>query len=498
MSNFGRTFGNLASPVPLSYLDDNFAQLETATTSTVSISGAALVGFVQSGSGAITRTVQSKLRDVVNAADFGVEADTGTDQTAELQAAVTAAYNKTLVLPPGTIDISTAGGITQSGIIHWKGDSKSGSILRRSFSPSGDSVGAINLGSASSGTVFEDLQIKSKTGTTGGCLVSSVAVLGAGSDFVTFKNCVLTFEAVNTYKYALYLDGSARTGAPIGIRDWALTDVDIFGGTSGAIFAKGVQNFTWKGGGAFPASSTSAKVVITGDATVGSSAVSINISYLDALDLDRLQSLNVQAAYLGAGIVNTSNVVGYSVILGQHDGAIQTNWSTGTFISEGSITAGGALTIGGSLVVNGNTTLGDVGGDTVTINASSGSAPNNFALTVDTFRIIASSSNTGGALYLSSNGSAVNRIRYAVTGLFAIRDDVAGADRISIGTSGEVGIGIASSSTTRLALSAGATGMSSLRLPHGSAPSSPVDGDMWTTSSGLFVRINGSTVGPLS
>jgi hypothetical protein len=33
----------------------------------------------------------------------------------------------------------------------------------------------------------------------------------------------------------------------------------------------------------------------------------------------------------------------------------------------------------------------------------------------------------------------------------------------------------------------------SARLPHGSAPSSPVDGDVWTTSGGLFVRLNGVT-----
>jgi hypothetical protein len=32
-----------------------------------------------------------------------------------------------------------------------------------------------------------------------------------------------------------------------------------------------------------------------------------------------------------------------------------------------------------------------------------------------------------------------------------------------------------------------------VRIPHGSAPASPVDGDIWTTSAGLFVRINGVT-----
>lgn len=45
---------------------------------------------------------------------------------------------------------------------------------------------------------------------------------------------------------------------------------------------------------------------------------------------------------------------------------------------------------------------------------------------------------------------------------------------------------------------AATTSIPSIRLPHGTAPTSPVNGDMWTTTAGLFVRINGVTVGPLS
>lgn len=37
-----------------------------------------------------------------------------------------------------------------------------------------------------------------------------------------------------------------------------------------------------------------------------------------------------------------------------------------------------------------------------------------------------------------------------------------------------------------------------LNVPHGAAPTSPNNGDIWTTSAGLFVRINGVTVGPLT
>jgi hypothetical protein len=46
---------------------------------------------------------------------------------------------------------------------------------------------------------------------------------------------------------------------------------------------------------------------------------------------------------------------------------------------------------------------------------------------------------------------------------------------------------------------ASATGAAGFRLPHGAAPSAPVDGDVWTTSAGgMYVRINGVTVGPLA
>jgi hypothetical protein len=42
------------------------------------------------------------------------------------------------------------------------------------------------------------------------------------------------------------------------------------------------------------------------------------------------------------------------------------------------------------------------------------------------------------------------------------------------------------------------TSRASFRAPHGTAPSAPTDGDIWTTTAGLYVRINGATVGPLS
>jgi hypothetical protein len=63
---------------------------------------------------------------------------------------------------------------------------------------------------------------------------------------------------------------------------------------------------------------------------------------------------------------------------------------------------------------------------------------------------------------------------------------------------GITGIGTGPSASAALNLPAGTTSVASLRIAHGSAPTSPVNGDIWTTTAGLFVRINGSTVGPLS
>lgn len=44
---------------------------------------------------------------------------------------------------------------------------------------------------------------------------------------------------------------------------------------------------------------------------------------------------------------------------------------------------------------------------------------------------------------------------------------------------------------------ASTTSYASLNLPPGTAPTSPANGDIWSTSAGLYVRINGTTVGPL-
>lgn len=77
-------------------------------------------------------------------------------------------------------------------------------------------------------------------------------------------------------------------------------------------------------------------------------------------------------------------------------------------------------------------------------------------------------------------------------------DQGAFADEVGYISSGARVPSLTIDSTGLLNTKASVAGGSGFRLPHGTAPSSPVDGDMWTTTSGLFVRVNGSTVGPLT
>jgi hypothetical protein len=50
---------------------------------------------------------------------------------------------------------------------------------------------------------------------------------------------------------------------------------------------------------------------------------------------------------------------------------------------------------------------------------------------------------------------------------------------------------------SKVTMAAATTAAATLNVPHGTAPTSPTDGDVWTTTAGVYVRINGSTIGPL-
>lgn len=89
-------FGNTPTgqSIPLSHLDDNFD----------AVGNSANVSFIQNALGAVRRTSQSKMADVVSVLDFGADPTGSTDSTAAIQAAQQA--SKYVYCPPGDYSVS--------------------------------------------------------------------------------------------------------------------------------------------------------------------------------------------------------------------------------------------------------------------------------------------------------------------------------------------------------------------------------------------------------
>lgn len=80
--------------------------------------GSDLVGFLQSGSGAVTRTAQAKMREIISVKDFGATGDGTTDDTASCQEAidaVKAAGGGSVYFPSGTYKLN--GSVGDDGVV---------------------------------------------------------------------------------------------------------------------------------------------------------------------------------------------------------------------------------------------------------------------------------------------------------------------------------------------------------------------------------------------
>jgi hypothetical protein len=103
------------SSLPLSQLDDNFSALGSSTNTS----------FTQAGAGAVARTAQAKMRDVVSVLDFGADPTGVSDSSSAIQAAIEffrpansifPEKGGIVYFPPGTYLVNTTI-TTYSGII---------------------------------------------------------------------------------------------------------------------------------------------------------------------------------------------------------------------------------------------------------------------------------------------------------------------------------------------------------------------------------------------
>lgn len=328
---------------------------------------------------AMMAALKTALGHIINVKDYGAVGDGVTDDATAFQAAITAAASGSLYIPEGTYIINSA--LTVSSAVRFIGDGIFNTSIRRNFSPVADSEGAFNVGELADGTSFDDLGVYSVAGTSGGCLISVISTAAATPTGFAMNRVWLSTTDTDTHKYGLYLDGSAKTGAPLGLRDVSLLDVWSFGATGGSAFIKSVVNFSWKGGGTFTAGGTAGTVFLTGTAGVPSDSVTIHVPICALLDLDRTQHLDVSISNVG-NVNNTSNVTFVNFKAG-NTGTVQDNWTTRNFsAADGPARLGTtdatALQIGSN--TDGNTFVGKRQTGSTTVISWTGASLGTFAV----------------------------------------------------------------------------------------------------------------------
>lgn len=128
----------------------------------------------------------------------------------------------------------------------------------------------------------------------------------------------------------------------------------------------------------------------------------------------------------------------------------------------------------------------NIGTGKFTVDAANGNTVS--AGSVTGLSLISSSASEGEIYLIKTGGSANTSFLFNDGTTFGIRDQTNARNPFAItlatqaATFGGVAITVAS-----------ATGTAGLRIPHGVAPTSPVNGDTWTTTAGAFIRINGVT-----
>lgn len=317
------------------------------------------LGFVAASNNAIVRTIQNKLRDTVSVKDFGAVGDGVTDDTAAFQAAVD--NGGKIFIPPGIYIFNQPVIITNTVILVGAGRTTD---LRRNYSPTVDTDGIFNIRDGGSGVSMRDMILRSQIGQTGGCLLSIINTDAQAIGQMTFINMAFTTTGSNTHQYTIYMDGTARTTAPIGIRGVDMVGCSVFGGNISTLLVKGVLNFSFLGGGCFVAGGAAGSNVVF-DGVSGVETQSFQ--FLPAgcscpISFDRAKLGIFSSGSMGAvtNTSNTANIIGYGF-----SGSLQQNWQNSMFIDTSTglkLTPNNEITNDGTAGLGGLTMRGRVTG----------------------------------------------------------------------------------------------------------------------------------------
>ncbi|MGZ5029066.1 MAG: glycosyl hydrolase family 28-related protein [Methylobacter sp.] len=174
--------------------------------------GAGLVGFIQTGTGAVARKVKDKLNEMISVKDFGAVGDGAADDTAAIQAAINSATSgMTVFFPAGFYKITATINLPNTYILRLVGQGMYASRIYATASMS-------KIFTTNAAVIYDTFEIKdlgflcnSLAGSAFVCeqlihsLIDRVLVTGATSTAIrinngynnTIQNCIFTGNAGN-------------------------------------------------------------------------------------------------------------------------------------------------------------------------------------------------------------------------------------------------------------------------------------------------------------
>jgi hypothetical protein len=315
-------------------------------------------GFIQAGTGAVQRTVESKLQDVVSVKDFGAVGDGVTDDTAAIQAAVNATTSKILFFPQGTYIITSSIVLKSNNYLL-----SERATIKVASTPTFDMFYA----ASKEFITIEGLTIDGGNYTVASN-VSLIAMqlctditikrnylkgmdrfglgLNGGSRFVIQDNRITKSTAASTQNQAINFSSSAGTPTNIRIERNRLENSAINVSCDRCRIADNdISNWKFGAGITSEQSSSSARLVITGNLIYGGTGTDVNgytVGGIENWAPYSVISNNVIYSNAGAGIDQGGRycVVNNNVIFNNGYDGISSRYGSSTYNASGTVYSG--------------------------------------------------------------------------------------------------------------------------------------------------------------
>jgi len=213
-------------------------------------------------------------------------------------------FGGVLRAPQGTYKFNSKPDAITTGITI-AGEGKAKSYFFRNYNEATATVGFLDLsisggfGNGSGGV--RDLGIYADGATTGGAAISVASSLAVSNGQLSFTN--LYVSGTGTWNYCFYADGTAKVGAPIGVRGVYIADCDFFQSTTEGVYLSGVLHGKLTSLGIYSTGAANQGLTITGTAAVPSENINVNLGFCDCIRIGPVGGYATRIAIVAAGTV---------------------------------------------------------------------------------------------------------------------------------------------------------------------------------------------------